>query len=177
MRVDDALRTSRAGVYAAGDVTAGPGFVYVAAAGGRLAAENALGGTDRPLDLSVVPRVVFTSPQLGAVGLTEAAARHRDHAVQVGRLPLEHVPRAVVTHDRRGLVKIIAEERTGRLLGFHAVGAGAGELLGEAALALRLDATVQQLVETLHPYLTWVEAVKLGAQMVEGDVAKLSCCA
>jgi mercuric reductase len=177
VRVDEALRTSRAGVYAAGDVTGGPGFVYVGAAGGRVAAGNALEGTDRPLDLSVVPRVTFTSPQLGAVGLTEEEARDRGYAVQVGRLPIEHLPRVAVTHDLRGLVKIVAEEGTGRLLGLHAVGAGAGDLLGEAALALRLGATVQQLVDTLHPYLTWAEAVKLGAQMVEGDVAKLSCCA
>ena len=177
VRVDEALRTSRAGDYAAGDVTGGPGFVYVAAAGGRVAAGNALEGTYQPLDLSVVPRVTFTSPQLGAVGLTEDEARDHGYAVQVGRLPIEHLPRAAVTHDLRGMVKIVAEEETGLLLGLHAVGTGAGDLLGEGALALRLGATVQQLVDTLHPYLTWAEAVKLGAQMVEGDVAKLSCCA
>lgn len=178
MRVDDSLRTTR--VYAAGDVMGGPGFVYVAAAGGRVAADNALQeprGTARPLDLSVVPRVTFTSPQLGGVGLAEDEARERGIAIQVGRLPLERLPRALVTHDTRGLVKVVAEEGTGRLLGFHAVGAAAGDLLGEAALALRLGATVEQLVNTLHPYLTWAEAVKLGAQMVEGDVAELSCCA
>ncbi|MEX1258991.1 MAG: mercury(II) reductase [Gemmatimonadota bacterium] len=177
IRVDEAMRTSRPGVYAAGDVTGGPGFVYVAAAGGRLAAENALQGTAQPLDLSVVPRVTFTSPQLGAVGLTEDEARERGFSVQVGRLPLEHLPRAAVTHDPRGLVKMVAEEGTGKLLGLHALGAAAGELLGEGALALRLGASVQEIVETLHPYLTWTEAVKLAAQMVDGDVAKLSCCA
>jgi mercuric reductase len=142
-----------------------------------VAAGNALEGSERPLGLGVVPRVTFTSPQLGAVGLTEDEARDRGYAVQVGRLSIEHLPRAAVTHDLRGLVKIVAEERTGRLLGLHAMGTGAGDLLGEAALALRLGATVQQLVDTLHPYLTWAEAVKLGAQMVEGDVTKLSCCA
>lgn len=124
-----------------------------------------------------MPRVTFTSPQIGAVGLTEEEAEERGIAIQVGRLPMEHLPRAAVNHDLRGLVKVVAEEATGRLVGFHAVAAGAGELLGEAALALRLGASIQQLVDTLHPYLTWVEAVKLGAQMVEGDVRKRSCCA
>lgn len=177
VRVDGTLRSTNPRIFAAGDVTGGPGFVYVAAAGGRRAAENALDGSDREFDLTALPRVTFTDPRVGAVGLTEEEAREDGHAVAVGRLPSSHLPRALVSREGEGLVKLVSDAGRGRLLGVHAVGAGADELLGEAMLALRLGATVEDLVDTLHPYLTWTEAMKLSAQMVEGDVAKLSCCA
>lgn len=132
IEVDATLRTANPDVYAAGDVAAWPGFVYVAAAGGRVAALNALTGAARELDLSAVPSVTFTSPQVASVGITEAKARSSGYHVEVSTLDLEHVPRALVSHDRRGLVKVVAEARTGRVLGVHAVGPHAGELMGEA---------------------------------------------
>lgn len=177
VKVDAALRTSNPDVYAAGDVTGGPGYVYVAAAGGRVAAENALSEAQRELDLSVVPNVTFTAPQVASVGLAEAKAREAGYNVQVSTLPMEHVPRALVSHDRRGLVKIISEVGSGKLLGVHAVAPNAGEFMGEAALALRFGLTARDLTGTLHPYLTWVESLKLAAQGFARDVTKLSCCA
>jgi mercuric reductase len=177
IEVDATLRTTNPDVYAAGDVTGGPGFVYVAAAGGRLAAENALTGGARELDLSAVPSVTFTSPQAASVGLTEAKARAAGYHVEVSVLELEHVPRALVSRDVRGLVKIVAEAGSGRVLGVHAVGPHAGELLGEATLAVRLGLTIGDLTSSLHPYLTWVEGLKLAAQSFAVDVSRLSCCA
>jgi mercuric reductase len=177
IEVDATLRTANPDVYAAGDVTGGPGFVYVAAAGGRVAAMNALTGSARELDLSAVPSVTFTSPQAASVGLTEAKARAAGYHVEVSQLELEHVPRALVSHDRRGLVKIVAEAGSGRLLGVHAVGSHAGELMGEATLAVRLGLTADHLTSTLHPYLTWVEGLKLAAQGFAMDLSRLSCCA
>lgn len=177
VQVDATLRTSAPDVYAAGDVTGGPGYVYVAAASGRAAAENALSNEQRDIDLSTVPNVTFTSPQVASVGLTEAAARAAGHNVQVSSLPMEHVPRALVSHDRRGLVKIVAEAGTGRILGVHAVAPHAGEMISEATLAVRLGLTVRDLTGTLHPYLTWAESLKLAAQGFARDVTKLSCCA
>jgi mercuric reductase len=177
VRVDVTMRTSNPDVYAAGDVTGGPGYVYVAAAEGRVAAQNALSKEQREFDLSVVPNVTFTAPQVGSVGLTEAKAREAGYNVQVTTLPMEHVPRALVSHDTRGLVKIIAEARSGKLLGVHAVAPNAGELLGEATLAIRFGLTARDLTGTLHPYLTWVESLKLAAQGFTSDVSKLSCCA
>ena len=177
VRVDRCMRTTNPAIFAAGDVTGGPGFVYVAAAGGRIAAENALSGGRRELDLTVVPAVTFTSPQVSSVGLTEAAARAAGHQVQVSTLAMEQVPRALVSRDARGLVKIVAETGTGRILGIHALAPHAGELMGEAALALRFSLTTRDLTETLHPYLTWIESLKLAAQGLGRDITKLSCCA
>lgn len=186
VRVDATMRTSNPDVYAAGDVTGGPGYVYLAAAGGRVAADNALrsrlpagarSGEPRQLDLSAVPNVTFTSPQVGSVGLTEARAREVGYNVEVSVLAMEHVPRAIVSRDTRGLVKIVAEAGSGRLLGVHAVAPNAGEFMGEATLAVRSGLTARDLTDTLHPYLTWVESVKLAAQGFTSDVMRLSCCA
>lgn len=186
VRVDMTMRTSNPDVYAAGDVTGGPGYVYVAAAGGRVAAENAMNSllltgtpSDEPreLDLSAVPNVTFTSPQVGSIGLTEAKARAAGHNVDVSVLAMEHVPRAIVSHDTRGLIKIVAEVGSGKILGVHTVAPNAGEFMGEATLAVRFGLTSRDIAGTLHPYLTWVESVKLAAQGFTSDVTKLSCCA
>ncbi len=180
------MQTSHPDVYAAGDVSGGPEYVYVAAAGGRVAAENAvkslaLGGESsegpRDLDLSIVPRVTFTSPQVASVGITEEVARAAGIRVDVSVLEMTQVPRALVAHDARGLVKIVAESGSGRILGVHAVATNAGEFMGEAALAIRFGLTARDISGTLHPYLTWGESVKLAAQGFSMDVSALSCCA
>lgn len=187
--VDATMRTANPDVYAAGDVTGGPGYVYVAAAGGRVAAENALKALHatstsrtasddaRELDLSAVPNVTFTAPQVGSVGLTEATARAAGYHVDVSTLDMADVPRALVSYDRRGLVKLVSEAGSGRILGVHAVAPNAGEFMGEATLAIRFGLTAKDLSGTLHPYLTWIESVKLAAQGGSADVQKLSCCA
>lgn len=186
VQVDATMRTSNPNVYAAGDVTSGPGYVYVAAAGGRVAAENAMKSLSptgvasddiREFDLSVVPNVTFTSPQVGSVGLTEAGAKAQGIHVQVARLDMEQVPRALVSHDKRGFVKIVSEAASGKILGVHAVAPNAGEFMGEAALAVRFGLTARDLSGTLHPYLTWIESMKLAAQGFTMDISKLSCCA
>lgn len=177
VRVDDGMRTSNPDVFAAGDVTGGPGFVYVAAAGGRVAAENAVGEGGRTLDLRAVPRVTFTAPQVAAVGMNPAEAREEGREVDVSRLGLEHVPRALVEHRTDGWIQVVAERESGRILGVQAVGPNAAELLGEATLAVRLRLTIDDLTDTLHPYLTWVEGLKLTTQSFRMDVSKLSCCA
>ena len=177
VRVDSGMRTTNPNVFAAGDVTGGPGFVYVAAAGGRVAAENALSSDQRELDLSVVPNVTFTSPQVASVGMTENAARAAGYHVELSTLAMEHVPRALVSQDTRGLVRIVAESGSGRVVGVHAIGPHAGELMGEATLAVRFGLTTRDLTSTLHPYLTWIESLRLAAQGFGSDVSKLSCCA
>ena len=185
IQTDGTLRTTNPHVYAAGDVTGGPGFVYVAAAAGRVAAENALKALQgagavcdaSQLDLSVVPSVTFTMPQVASVGLTEAAARASGLQVDVSVLDMAHVPRALASHDRRGLVKLVSESGSGRVLGVQAVASNAGEFMGEATLAVRLRLTVRDISATFHPYLTWGESLKLAAQGGSAGVEKLSCCA
>jgi len=177
IRVNAQMQTTNPQVYAAGDVTGGPMLVYVAAAGGALAAENALLGTEKPLDLSAVPAVIFTDPQVATAGLTEAQARARGLAVRIAVLPLDYVARALAAHDTRGLIKLVADEENGRLLGAHVLAAEGGEVIQAAALALRAGWRVSDLRETVFPYLTQVEGLKLAALAFEKDVRKLSCCA
>lgn len=184
--VDATMRTTNPDIFAAGDVTGGPGYVYVAAAGARIAAENAIKslspvGTSsdypREFDMSVVPNVTFTSPQVASVGQTERKARELGLSVQVSTLDLSQLPRALVSGESRGFVTIVAEAASGKLLGVHAVAPFAGELMGEAALAIRFGLTARDLSGTLHPYLTWAESMKLAAQGFTMDISKLSCCA
>jgi mercuric reductase len=174
--VDAELRANVPHILAAGDVTLGPQFVYVAAYEGRLAAENAL-GEHREVDLSVVPAVTFTSPAVATVGLTEAAARAAGHDVKTSVLPLSAVPRALVNRDSRGLFKLVADVATDRILGAHMVADNAGDAIYAAALAVKFRLTVEDLVATLAPYLTMAEGIRLAAQTFGRDVSKLSCCA
>ncbi len=175
--VNEHLRTANPDIYAAGDCIGDPMYVYVAAYAGGLAAENALTGTGRVYDLTALPHVIFTDPQAASVGLTEAAARARGKQVKTAVLHLKHVPRALASRDTRGLFKLVAEEGTGKLLGAHVLADQAGEVIQAATLAVKFGLTVQDLVETFHPYLTMVEGLKLAALTFEKDVARLSCCA
>ena len=174
--VDEQMHTSVDGIYAAGDCTTQPQFVYVAAAAGTRAAVNMTGG-EAALGLATMPAVVFTDPQVATVGLSEAQAAQASQTVESRTLALGNVPRALANFDTRGFVKLVAEARTGKLLGAQAVAAEAGELIQTAALAIRAGMTVQALGEQLFPYLTMVEALKLCAQTFTKDVKQLSCCA
>ncbi|MHC0431901.1 mercury(II) reductase [Streptomyces sp. O3] len=175
--VDAYLRTANERIWAAGDVTGHPQFVYVAGAHGALVADNAFGGARRTLDYRQLPRVTFTSPAIASVGLTDAQAGQAGIARECRVLPLEYVPRALADRQHRGLVKLVAERGTGRLLGAHAVADGAGDLIATAVLALDAQLTVQQLAAAWSPYLTMAEALKLTAQAFDRDVTELSCCA
>lgn len=175
--VNEFLQTTNPDVYAAGDVLGDPMFVYVAAYAGALAAENALRGATRRYDLTALPRVTFTDPAVASVGLSEAEARARGLEPLVSHLPLEQVPRALAARDTRGFVKLVADAATRKLLGAHILAAEAGEMITEAALAIRFGLTVEDLISTFHPYLTLSEGIRLAAQAFDKDLAKLSCCA
>ncbi|MEU2607699.1 mercury(II) reductase [Streptomyces albus] len=175
--VDEHLRTHHPRIWAAGDVTGHPQFVYVAAAHGTLAADNALDGAARTLDYRHLPRVTFTTPAIAAAGLTDAQAIAQGYACDCRVLPLAYVPRALVNRDTRGLIKLVAERGTGRLLGAHVIADGAGDVIAPAVYALANQMTVQQMADLWCPYLTMAEGLKLAAQTYTRDVAKLSCCA
>jgi mercuric reductase len=175
--VDEHQRTSVPSIYAAGDVTDQPQFVYVAAAGGAAAAENALDDADRHLGFSNLPRIIFTVPQIATAGLTESEARERGFEVQTSVLPLDAVPRALVNGEVRGAFKLIAETGSRRLLGASIIAEGAGDVIQSAVLAIGQGMTIDELTSTWAPYLTMAEGLKLAAQTFGRDVAKLSCCA
>jgi len=174
--VDRSLRTTAPHIFAAGDCTGQPQFVYVAAAAGTRAAINMTGGK-AVLDLGAMPAVVFTDPQVATVGLSEAAARDQGIDTDSRLLTLDNVPRALANFDTRGFIKLVADAGSGRLIGVQAVAPEAGELIQTAALAIRHRMTVQALGDQLFPYLTMVEGLKLAAQTFDKDVTQLSCCA
>lgn len=176
IQVDEQLQTTVPGVYAAGDCTDQPQFVYVATAGGSRAAVNMTGG-EATLDLSAMPGVMFTNPQVATAGLTEAEALRQGFSVDTRVLELENVPRALVNFDTHGFIKMVVERDSGRLLGVQAVAAEGGELIQTAVMALRAGMTVQDIGNELFPYLTMVEGLKLCAQTFTRDVKQLSCCA
>lgn len=174
--VDEHLRTSAEGIYATGDCTNLSQLVYVAAAGGTRAAVNMTGG-DARLELSAMPDVIFTEPQVATVGLDEGQARVRGIETETRSLDLENVPRALANFETRGFVKLVAEAGTHRLLGAQILAAEAGEMIQTAVLAVHQGMMVEALGDLLFPYLVHVEALKLCAQTFTKDVAELSCCA
>ncbi|GBL44506.1 mercuric ion reductase [Sulfuriferula multivorans] len=174
--IDGHMRTSVPHIYAAGDCTNQPQFVYVAAAAGTRAAINMTGG-DAALDLSAMPAVVFTDPQVATVGLNEAQAAALGIETKSRTLGLDNVPRALANFDTRGFIKLVAEQGSGRLLGAQVLAAEGGEIIQTAVLAIRNRMTVEELAGQLFPYLTMVEGLKLCAQTFHKDVKQLSCCA
>lgn len=177
IEVDPTLRTSNPHVFAAGDVTPAPQFVYVAAAMGATAAENALTDGERTIDYSALPRITFTSPQIAAVGLTDEQANEDGIDCSCRTLELRHVPRALVERDTRGIVKLVVERGDRRIVGATVVAEGAGDVILAAVYAVQFGLTLDQVVETWAPYLTMSEGLKLAAQTFDREVAYLSCCA
>lgn len=175
--VGDDMATTRPGVFAAGDVTNRDQFVYMAAYGAKLAARNAvLDGAER-YDNAAMPWVVFTDPQVAGVGLTEAQALAAGYEVKTSVLGLENVPRALAARDTRGVIKLVADARTDRLLGGVIAAPEGSDSVQTLAMALKFGMTTKALGEMIFPYLTTVEGLKLAAQTFDKDVARLSCCA
>jgi len=185
IRVDDRLETTAPGIFAAGDCTVLPKFVYVAAASGTRAAVFMTGGAEsdigvRPEGLRFfepLPEVTFTDPQVGTVGMTEEEASKAGLSPVSRTLSLDQVPRALANFDTRGFVKIVAEEGSLRILGVQILAPEAGEVIQVATLAIRSKMTVPELGTMLFPYLTMGESLKLCAQSFTRNVADLSCCA
>jgi len=175
--IDNYSKTTNEKVYAAGDVTLGPQFVYVAAYQGRVAAGNAIGGRNDKLDLAVVPGVTFSSPAVATVGLTEQQAIKQGYEVISSVLPIEAVPRAQVNHETIGVFKLVVDAKTRKLLGGHIVAENAGDVIYAVTLAVKFGLTIENLKDTLTPYLTMAEGVKLAALTFDKDVSQLSCCA
>tara|TARA_R110001599_G_scaffold113404_2_gene278578 strand:+ start:1914 stop:3560 length:1647 start_codon:yes stop_codon:yes gene_type:complete len=174
--VNDRMETHIPGIYAAGDCSNMPKFVYVAAAAGSRAGINMIGG-DAKLDLSTMPAVIFTDPQVATVGLTEVQARAQGIETDSRVLDMENVPRALANFETDGFIKLVVEKETGRLLGAQILAHEGGEVLQSAVLAIRQRMTVTELADQLFPYLTMVEGLKLCAQTFHKDVRELSCCA
>ncbi len=180
--VDEFLRTSAPHVFAAGDVIGdqleSQMATPVGARDGAVVAENAFAnGELRPVDHSVIPRAIFTDPQVGIVGITEEEGIERGHRCWCQTIPMELVPRAGAIHAPRGIIKMVADADTDKVLGVSMVGESAAEVIHEAAMGLRFGATIEDFVDMIHVYPTMAEALKIAAISRHKDPAKLSCCA
>jgi mercuric reductase len=165
--VDRHLRTSVAGIWAAGDVTGVAQFTPVAQYQARIAVADMF-GADAPLaDYSVLPTAIFTDPEVGGVGLTEAEAREQGHDVGVGRHEL--VRRSTYIDARHGLFKVVYDRADGRLLGLHVVSRNAGEVVQGFSLGLRLGTTVDELTRMHHVFPTFGEGLKAAAEQAVGS--------
>jgi len=177
IKINDQMQTSNENIYAAGDVTGDDQFVYMAAYGARVAVNNAFGLSDMRYDNRAMPWVVFSDPQVAGVGLSEAAAKQAGYDAITSIITLDYVPRALAARDTRGLIKLVGDKKSGRLLGAEIMAPEGADSIQTAAIAIQQNMTVQQLADTIFPYLTTVEGLKLAAQTFNKDVTKLSCCA
>ncbi len=177
IQVNAKMETNLSNIYAAGDVTNTPAFVYTAAYGGKIAVGNAFTGTENKADYSSLPWVVFTDPQVAGVGLDEAQAATQNIPFEVSKLPLTEVTRSIVANDMRGFIKLIRNPETDKLIGARIVAHEGGELIMELSLAIKYGISITELRNSFHPYLTLSEGIKLAAIGFGKDVSKLSCCA
>lgn len=177
IQVNEYGQTSISHIYAAGDVIGEPAFVYTAAYEGNLAAKNAITGNSKIRSYTALPSVVFTDPQVARVGLNESQTKDKNIEVDVSKLAMENVPRAIAARDTRGFIKLIKKKGADHLIGASILAPEGSELLMEVALAIKYNIPVSEIAGLFHPYLTLGEAVKLACQTFNKDVKKLSCCA
>ncbi|MGC8802219.1 MAG: mercury(II) reductase [Bacteroidales bacterium] len=175
--VNKKMETNIPNIYAAGDVTNTPAYVYTAAMEGKVAVENAFTGANIEVDYSSLPWVVFTDPQVAGAGLDEVQAETQNIPFEVSKIELKDVPRAIAANDTRGFIKLIRNTETDKLIGARVVAPEGGELIQQLSMAIKYGITVKDLAESLYPYLTLGEGIKLAAIAFGKDVSKLSCCA
>ncbi|MBI1924343.1 mercury(II) reductase [Candidatus Poribacteria bacterium] len=177
VKVDRLMRTTAENIWAAGDVTGGQLATPVGAREGVIAAENMVTNAGKQMDYRAIPRAVFTDPEVGSVGLTEAEAEAQGIDCRCQSLDLSYVPKAAAVRDTRGVVNMVIERESHKILGVHLIAPRGADIIHEAALAVRFGLTIEDLIETIHVYPTMSEAIRMVAQMFFKDVGKLSCCA
>jgi mercuric reductase len=177
VKVNDEMQTSAPHVWAAGDVVGEPMLETLAAKEGAAAVHNAFNsGKKRKIDFAEVPRAVFTYPEVGSVGLTEAEANKRGIRCSCGVLPFEMVPKAHIIGDSRGVIKLVVDERNKQILGVHILASNAADIIHEGVLAVKFKLTIDDIIDTVHVFPTLSEGMKLAAQSFYTDVSIMSCC-
>lgn len=177
VEVNEKMETNIPNIYAAGDVTNTPAYVYTAAYEGKIAVENAFTEADSKADYSSLPWVVFTDPQVAGTGLDEAQAADQNIPYEVTKLELKDVPRAMVANDTRGFIKLIRHTNSDKLIGARVIAPEGGEIIQQLSMAIKYGITIKELSENFYPYLTLSEGIKLAAITFGKDISKLSCCA
>jgi mercuric reductase len=176
IHVDDHFQTTNPDVYAAGDVIGEPELETVAAKEGNHAVKNAFGGEGISIDYDTVPAVVFTSPEVAAVGTTESEYMAEHGTCSCRTVQMEDVPRAKAVKNTDGLVQVVKHHETAEIVGVHMVGPRAADMIMEATLAVKFGLTIDDIIDTVHPFPTFSEAFKHACQAFRRDTSTMSCC-
>jgi len=176
IEVNNEMQTSAKHVWAVGDVIGEPMLETIAAKEGAVAVENAFTKSKKKINFNEVPRAVFTYPEVASVGLTDAQAIGNSIRCRCGVIPFSYVPKSHIIGDTRGVIKIVADTKTKRIVGVHILAPHAADLIHEGTLAVKFRLTVDDIIDTVHVFPTLSEAIKLAAQSFYKDVSKLSCC-
>ena len=169
VKTNEWMETAEAGVYAIGDIVLGtPQLAHVGAMEGIVAVSKIAGKEDKPINLLRIPNVTFCHPEIGSVGLTEAKAREQGCNVKIGKFPFTANSRASIVGEHEGFIKIVSDSKYGEILGVHIIGPQATELIAEAVTAMELEATVEDLMWTIHAHPTLAEAMLDASNSVYG---------
>lgn len=174
--VDEQMRTSAPGVFAAGDVAGPPWLETVAAREGAIAVETAFNNGTMSIDYDNVPTAIFTNPQIASVGLTEDELMKRINVCECRTVELKYVPKADITNETLGTSKMVIDPRTRKIVGYHLVSPNAAEIIHEAAMAIKFGATVEDIIALIHVFPTFSEVLKITAQAFNRDIRSMSCC-
>jgi dihydrolipoamide dehydrogenase len=168
IRTDEWMQTAEPGIFAIGDVVAGmPQLAHVASMAGMVVAARVAGKPARAVRRDRIPACTYCEPQIGSVGLTEAQAKEQGHEVKVGKFPFSANSKASIVGSHEGFVKVVADAKHGEVLGVHIIGPQATEMIAESVVALELEATIEELMFTIHAHPTLAEAMLDGFGSVE----------
>jgi mercuric reductase len=176
IRVDRYMRSSQRHIYAAGDVTGLMPLETTAAKGGNLAVLHMFENAKKTIDYNVVPRAIFTSPEVATVGITEEEYRKKHQTCLCRTVPLDHVEKAAAIKDTRGLIRMVLDHKTKRILGIHIIGPMAADVITTATYAIKNRMTIDDIRDTVHVFPTVSEMIKKVAQSFEQDLDEMACC-
>lgn len=175
IKVDEELRTSNKDIYAAGDVIGGKMLEALAGKQGTIAAENAIMDFHKKIDMLSVPQVVFLQPNIANVGLTESEAE-KIYKIKTSKVMMEEIAKANIIGEVEGFIKMVIEEESKRILGVHLVSENGAEIINEAALAIKMKANIDDIIDTIHVFPTMGESFRIAALSFKSDIKKMSCC-
>jgi dihydrolipoamide dehydrogenase len=169
IKTNEWMQTAEPGVYAIGDIVLGtPQLAHAGAMEGLVAVSKIAGKEGKPIDIQKIPNATYCHPEIGSVGLTEAKAKEKGHTVKVGKFPFTANSRASIVGEHDGFIKIVSDAEYGEILGVHIIGPQATELIAEAVAAMELEATVEDLMWTIHAHPTLAEAMLDASNSVYG---------
>jgi dihydrolipoamide dehydrogenase len=170
VKVDEYYKTNVEGIYAIGDIVAGPALAHVASAEGIVCIEKIAGLNPEPIDYGNIPGCTYTNPEISSVGMTEAKAKEAGYDIKVGKFPYSASGKASAAGQKDGFVKLIFDSKYGELLGAHMIGGNVTEMIAELVVAKKLEITGHELLKTIHPHPTMSEAVMEAAAAAYDEV-------